>query len=106
MGLLVDGVWRDKWYDTKKTGGRFVRQTSQFRDFVTADGGSGFKAESGRYHLYVSLSCPWAHRTLIFRKLKGLEDVAGKVEALAGDGEVDASTEARIAKARKDMINS
>ena len=75
MGLLIDGVWRDQWYDTEATGGRFVRQESRFRDWVTADGGSGYKAEPGRYHLYVSLACPWAHRTLIFRALKGLEDV-------------------------------
>jgi len=74
MGLLIDGRWHDEWYDTKKTGGRFVRTEAQFRDRVTADGSSGFKAESGRYHLYVSLACPWAHRTLIYRKLKGLED--------------------------------
>jgi putative glutathione S-transferase len=75
MGLLVDGEWKDQWYDTKSTGGRFKRQDSAFRDRVTADGSSGFKAEAGRYHLYVSLACPWAHRTLIFRKLKGLEDL-------------------------------
>ena len=74
MGLLIDGTWQDTWYDTKKNGGRFVRQESQFRDRVTADGSSGLKAESGRYHLYVSLACPWAHRTLIYRQLKGLED--------------------------------
>ena len=73
MGLLIDGVWRDQWYDTKATGGRFVRQQSRFRNWVTADGSSGFKAEPGRYHLYVSLACPWAHRTLILRALKGLE---------------------------------
>ena len=73
MGLLIDGIWHDRWYDTDKTGGRFVRSDSAFRGWVTADGSSGFKAESGRYHLYVSLACPWAHRTLIFRKLKGLE---------------------------------
>ena len=79
MGLLVDGVWQDSWYDTGKTGGRFVRQESQLRNWVTPDGSAGpsgeggFKAEPGRYHLYVSLACPWAHRTLIFRKLKGLE---------------------------------
>ena len=79
MGLLVDGQWQDKWYDTKSTGGRFKRQESQFRNWVTPDGApgpsgeGGFKAEPGRYHLYVSLACPWAHRTLIFRKLKGLE---------------------------------
>jgi putative glutathione S-transferase len=74
MGLLVEGQWRDQWYDTGKTGGKFVRKAAQFRDHVTADGSSGFKAESGRYHLYVSFACPWAHRTLIYRTLKGLED--------------------------------
>ncbi|MDX2436046.1 MAG: glutathione S-transferase family protein [Acidobacteriota bacterium] len=74
MGLLVDGKWHDQWYETKNTGGRFVRKEAQFRDRVTEDGSSGFKAESGRYHLYVSLACPWAHRTLIYRQLKGLED--------------------------------
>ena len=74
MGLLVDGKWTDRWYDTKSTDGKFVRSTAAFRDRVTADGSSGFRAESGRYHLYVSLACPWAHRTLIYRKLKGLED--------------------------------
>jgi putative glutathione S-transferase len=74
MGLLVDGVWRNDWYDTRSTGGRFVRQESAFRDRITADGSSGFPAEPGRYHLYVSLACPWAHRTLIFRTLKRLED--------------------------------
>ena len=81
MGLLIDGVWHDKWYDTKESGGRFQRQESAFRNWITADGGagpsgaSGFKAEAGRYHLYVSLACPWAHRTLILRKLKGLENL-------------------------------
>ena len=75
MGLLIDGVWRDQWYDTKASGGRFVRKESAFRDWITADGRSGYKAEAGRYHLYVSLACPWAHRALIFRKLKGLEEV-------------------------------
>lgn len=81
MGLLIDGVWHDKWYDTKKTGGRFQRQDSAFRNWITADGSagpsgdSGFKAEAGRYHLYVSLACPWAHRSLIFRKLKKLEEI-------------------------------
>ena len=75
MGLLVEGKWQDKWYDTKSTGGRFVRGKSQFRDWITADGSSGFKAEPDRYHLYISLACPWAHRTLIFRKLKKLEEV-------------------------------
>lgn len=81
MGLLIDGVWHDQWYDTKKTGGKFVRQASQFRNWVTVDGSagitgkSGFKAEKDRYHLYVSYACPWAHRTLIFRALKGLEEI-------------------------------
>jgi putative glutathione S-transferase len=80
MGLLIDGVWHDRWYDTKKTGGRFVRQKSAFRNWVTRDGApgpsgeGGFAAEPGRYHLYVSLACPWAHRTFIFRKLKRLEE--------------------------------
>lgn len=80
MGQLVDGVWHDVWYDTAKTGGAFERKESSFRNWVTADGSAGpsgeggFKAESGRYHLYVSLACPWAHRTLIFRAIKGLQD--------------------------------
>jgi putative glutathione S-transferase len=80
MGLLVDGVWQDRWYDTDSTGGSFKRQESKFRNWVTADGApgpsgtGGFKAESGRYHLYVSYACPWAHRTLIFRLLKELQD--------------------------------
>jgi len=79
MGLLIDGKWHDQWYDTDKTGGKFEREAARFRNWVTADGSpgpdgeGGFKAESGRYHLYVSMACPWAHRTLIFRKLKGLE---------------------------------
>ncbi|MDM9621697.1 glutathione S-transferase family protein [Rhizobium sp. S96] len=81
MGRLVDGVWQDVWYDTIETKGHFKRAASQFRNWVTADGQAGtsgiggFKAEAGRYHLYVSLACPWAHRTLIFRKLKKLEDL-------------------------------
>lgn len=80
MGLLIDGVWHDQWYDTDSTGGRFVRQESQFRNWVTPDGSpgpsgsGGFKAEPERYHLYVSYACPWAHRALIFRALKGLEE--------------------------------
>lgn len=79
MGLLQEGRWVDRWYDTKKTGGRFVRKAPQFRNWITPDGApgpsgtGGFKAEADRYHLYVSMACPWAHRTLIFRALKGLE---------------------------------
>lgn len=81
MGLLVDGQWVDQWYDTKKTGGRFVRTQTQFRNWITADGSAGptgqagYKAEANRYHLYVSLACPWASRTLMIRTLKGLEDM-------------------------------
>jgi len=74
MGRLIDGVWSDQWYDTKSSGGRFVRKESSFRDWVRADGSTRFAPEAGRYHLYVSFACPWAHRTLIFQKLKGLED--------------------------------
>ena len=80
MGLLVDGVWTNQWYDTSKSGGRFERSVAQFRDWVTTDGAPaqgrtrGFKAEPSRYHLYVSLACPWAHRILIARRLKKLED--------------------------------
>ena len=80
MGLLHEGKWHDVWYETAKNKGHFVRKQSQFRNWVTVDGKAGptgeggFKAESGRYHLYVAYACPWAHRTLIFRALKGLED--------------------------------
>ncbi len=83
MGLLVDGKWQDNWYDTKKSGGKFERSAAQFRNWITADGSAGpsgeggFKAESGRYHLYVSYACPWAHRTLIFRQIKRLADHIG-----------------------------
>lgn len=83
MGQLVDGIWQDVWYDTKASGGKFVRTTAGFRNWITPDGSAGpsgtagFKAESGRYHLYVSFACPWAHRTLIFRQLKGLESHIG-----------------------------
>lgn len=73
MGMLVGGRWSDDWYDTDSSGGEFIRAESQFRDRITSDGSSGYRAEPGRYHLYVSLACPWAHRTMIFRKLKGLE---------------------------------
>lgn len=83
MGLLQNGQWVDQWYDTDSSGGEFRRQDSRFRSWVTADGAAGpsgsegFKAEPGRYHLYVSLACPWAHRTLIFRQLKDLQDLIG-----------------------------
>lgn len=79
MGLLQDGKWIDRWYDTTATGGHFKRKPSRFRNWITTDGSpgpsgsGGFRAESGRYHLYVSHACPWAHRTMIFRRLKGLE---------------------------------
>jgi putative glutathione S-transferase len=75
VGYLRDGLWHEGWYDTAASGGEFVRAESRFREWVTADGSSGFKAEPGRYHLYVSYACPWAHRTLIFRKLKRLEGI-------------------------------
>jgi len=81
MGLLQNGKWVDQWYDTASTGGRFVRNESQFRNWITQDGSAGpsgiggFQAEKDRYHLYVSHACPWAHRTMIFRILKGLEEM-------------------------------
>ncbi|MEX1033382.1 MAG: glutathione S-transferase family protein [Cellvibrionaceae bacterium] len=81
MGLLVKGEWRDQWYDTDGNKGKFVREEAQLRNWITASGEagptgkSGFKAQANRYHLYVSLACPWAHRTLIFRRLKNLEDL-------------------------------
>lgn len=80
MGLLVNGFWQDSWYDTKSHGGKFVRSETKFRNWITSDGSAGptgdggFQAERGRYHLYVCYACPWAHRTLIFRALKGLQD--------------------------------
>ncbi|MDB1123501.1 glutathione S-transferase family protein [Vibrio algarum] len=79
MGLLVDGVWHDQWYETKQNSGKFKREEAQLRNWITESGSpgptgeGGFKAESGRYHLYVSLACPWAHRTLILREIKGLK---------------------------------
>ena len=81
MGKLVNGTWQDVWYDTEETDGHFVRNDSTFRNWVTPDGSpgptgeSGFKAEAGRYHLYVSYACPWANRTLALRALKGLEEM-------------------------------
>jgi len=95
MGMLIDGIWTDKWYDTKATGGAFKRSEAQFRNWVTADGTAGpsgkggYKAESGRYHLYVGHACPWANRTMIFRALKGLEahiDVSVVHPDMLGEG--------------------
>jgi putative glutathione S-transferase len=93
MGLLVDGQWHTGWYDTKSGGGRFVRDESVFRNWITNDGSAGpsgeagFRAEADRYHLYVSMACPWAHRTLIFRSLKGLQSMiaVSAVNAFMGD---------------------
>jgi glutathionyl-hydroquinone reductase len=84
MGLLVEGKWVDQWYDTKSSGGKFVRQESSFRDFI---GSEKFPAEKDRYHLYISHACPWAHRAAIFRKLKGLEDIIGLTVVNAYMGE-------------------
>lgn len=95
MGQLVDGTWHDVWYDTKSTGGAFKRKDATFRNWITADGSAGpsgkggFVAASGRYHMYVSYACPWAHRALIFRKLKGLEDhisISAVHPDMLGDG--------------------
>ena len=83
MGLLVEGQWRDQWYDTESSDGRFQRSESRFRNWVTADGTpgpsgtGGFEAQSGRYHLYGSYACPWVHRALLMRALKGLEAHVG-----------------------------
>ena len=83
MGQLIDGVWHDDWYDTKSTGGAFKRSTAKFRNWITPDGApgpsgeGGYAAKAGRYHLYVSLACPWAHRALVVRALRGLEDLIG-----------------------------
>lgn len=77
MGLLVDGTWQDKWYDTKQSDGRFVRDEATFRHWVRADGSTPFAPEPGRYHLYISYACPWASRALIVRKLKRLEEAIG-----------------------------
>jgi glutathionyl-hydroquinone reductase len=73
VGYLLDGLWHEGWYDTSETAGDFIRPGAQFRNSITTDGSSGYAPEPGRYHLYVSLACPWAHRTLIFRRLKKLE---------------------------------
>ena len=93
MGLIVEDHWTDRWYDTSASGGHFVRSDSVFRNWITTNGaagptgGAGFKAEPGRYHLYVSLACPYAHRTVIFRKLKDLESVISMsvLEPVMGD---------------------
>ena len=83
MGMLMDGKWTDQ--RPTPVAGRFVRPESQFRGRITADGSSGFKAEAGRYHLYVAYNCPWAHRTIIFRKLKGLENIVSMAVAVPND---------------------
>jgi len=75
MGLLADGEWKDQWYDTKASGGRFVRSKARFRNRI--EEGGEFPPKPGRYHLYVSLACPWACRTVIFRRLKDLKDLIG-----------------------------
>lgn len=87
-GYLDRGVWRTGWYDTRRTAGAFERPTTQFRDRISADGSTPYPAEAGRYHLYVSLACPWAHRTVIFRALKRLDKAIGMsvVEPVMGDG--------------------
>jgi|SRR5690625_1854674 len=83
MGLLVEGKWRDEWYDTASHGGRFVRESAGFRNWVTVDGAAGpsgeggFKAEPGRYHFYIAWPCPWCHRVALYRALFGLEEVIG-----------------------------
>ncbi len=75
MGKLVEGVWHDVWYDTKSSDGKFIREDAGFRDWIDNRPDAKFSPEAGRYHLYVSLACPWAHRTLIFRELKQLQDI-------------------------------
>ena len=93
MGLLVEGVWRDDSFDAARMkDGRFNRPTTKFRNWITPDGSPGpsgigdFPAEPGRYHLYVSLACPWAHRTIIFRQLKRLESIDLDVGDLVAHG--------------------
>ncbi len=109
MGLLIDGAWSSQWYDTKSTDGKFKRQEAQFRNWITADGSAGpsgidgYKAESGRYHLFVSYACPWAHRTLIFRALKGLTDHIS-VDAVHPDMLDDGWTFAKDAHATGDSL--
>ncbi len=87
MGMLVEGEWKTERQQEDEEG-RFIRPSSAFRNIVTADGSSGYKAESGRYHLYISWACPWAHRTAILRKLKGLEGAISQsvVHPVMGEG--------------------
>ncbi len=114
MGRLVEGVWQDVWYDTKETKGHFKRSASQFRNWITADGEpgpsgkGGFKAEKDRYHLYVSLACPWAHRTLIFRKLKKLDDYisVSVVDPLMLENGWEFKPEGSARRARRRIISS
>ena len=85
MGMLIDGIWSDDDGKSRGSGGKFDHLPTNFRDYITADGQSGFKAELGRYYIYATKTCPWAHRTLLFRHLKGLEDAIGLY--FAGSGE-------------------
>ena len=112
MGLLVDGVWRDDSFDKARLeGGRFVRPTTKFRNWITPDGSpgpsgeGGFAAEAGRYHLYVSLACPWAHRTLIFRKLKQLESVISMSVVVLATWASTAGPSARTTGSSGDTVN-
>ena len=115
MGLLVNGEWHDQWYDTSK-GGEFVREDAGFRNWITADGSAGssgeggFAAEADRYHLYVSLACPWAHRTLIMRQLKGLEKLISvsvvSPDMLNKGWEFDPATETTAGDSTDTLFNS
>src|SRR5260370_18892652 len=103
MGMLVNGKWPDRRPEV--VGGRFVGPESQFRNVITADGSSGFKAEPGRYHLYIAYNCPWAHRTLIFRKLKGLEGMVSIASARPDDRAEGWRFHPRFARASRDEAN-
>ncbi|MDX2321646.1 MAG: glutathione S-transferase family protein [Moritella sp.] len=108
MGLIVNGKWLDQWYDTKNSDGKFERQDSRFRDTISNQSNSRYPVESGRYHLYVSLACPWAHRTLIFRQLKQLEDIISvsvvKPEMLSNGWEFDSNTQGDGSKDYSDSL--
>ncbi len=109
MGILVNGRWSEEELSTETgTTGAFQRSDSRFRDWITADGSSGFKAEPGRYHLYVAYNCPWAHRTLIFRTLKKLEDAITVSCALPDIREQGwlFESDARFPECTPDTVNS